>query len=224
MYSMSEAAIASEHQSFMVKVFGWMGGGLLVSGLVADWVATNMGQIGFGVFLVAAILQIVVVVSLVSKVDRMSANQATGLFIFYSALTGVTFSTLLMVYTAASIASTFMITAGVFAAMALYGYTTKKDLTSWGSFLFMGLIGIIIASLVNIFMRSNTLHMMISYIGVLVFTGLTAYDVQKIKAMNVIGNAGTEENTKEAVVGALRLYLDFINLFIMLLSIMGDRR
>lgn len=221
---MSEREIAAEQQGFMVQVFGWMSAGLLVSGLVAHWIATNVGAIGMGTFIISAIIQLVVVISLIKRVERMSARQATGLFIFYSALTGVTLSTLLLVYTAESVASTFMITAGVFSSMALYGYTTKKDLTSWGSFLFMGLIGIIIASVVNLFLRSSVMGMVISYIGVLVFTGLTAYDVQQIKESNIIGNAGTEEDTKEAVVGALRLYLDFINLFIMLLRITGDRR
>ncbi|MFC1482091.1 Bax inhibitor-1/YccA family protein [Candidatus Neomarinimicrobiota bacterium] len=221
---MSDQAIAAEQQSFMVKVFAWMGGGLAVSAITAQWIASNVGFIGGGTFIVAAILQIAVVMGLVSRIDRMSANQATGLFIFYSALTGVTLSTLLLVYTAESVTSTFMITASVFGFMAVYGYTTKRDLTGLGSFMFMGLIGIIIASVVNIFLRSSTMHMVISYVGVLVFTGLTAYDVQSIKAINIIGNAGTEEDTKEAVIGALRLYLDFINLFIMLLSITGDRR
>ena len=222
--SMSSGAIAAEQQAFMVKVFAWMGGGLAVSALTAQWVATNIGFLGGGTFIVAAILQIVVVMGLVSRVDKMSANQATGMFIFYSALTGVTLSSLLLVYTAESVTSTFMITASVFGVMAVFGYTTKKDLTGLGSFMFMGLIGIIIASVVNMFIRSSAMHMIISYVGVLVFTGLTAYDVQSIKATNVIGNAGTEEDTKEAVIGALRLYLDFINLFIMLLSITGDRR
>ena len=222
--AMSPAAIAAEQQGFMVKVFGWMGGGLLVSGLVATWVATNVGFIGMGTFIVAAILQIAVVIGLVSRVERMSARLATGLFIFYSALTGVTLSTLLLIYTAESVASTFVITAGVFGVMAFYGYTTKKDLTGWGSFLFMGLIGIILASVVNIFMRSSAMGMVISYVGVLIFVGLTAYDVQKIKSKNVLGNAGTDEDTKEAVIGALALYLDFINLFIMLLRITGSRR
>ncbi|MEE9466288.1 MAG: Bax inhibitor-1/YccA family protein [Candidatus Neomarinimicrobiota bacterium] len=221
---LSDREIAAEQQAFMVQVFGWMSAGLLVSGLVAHWIATNLGVIGMGTFLFSAILQLVVVVSLIKRVERMSARQATGLFIFYSALTGVTLSTLLLIYTAESVASTFIITAGVFSVMALYGYTTKKDLTSWGSFLFMGLIGIIIASLVNLFLRSSGMAIVIAYIGVLVFTGLTAYDVQKIKESNIIGNAGTEEDTKEAVIGALRLYLDFINLFIMLLHITGDRR
>ena len=222
--TMSPEAIAAEQQGFMVKVFGWMGGGLLVSGLVATWVATNVGFIGMGTFIVAAVIQLVVVIGLVSRVERMSATMATGLFIFYSALTGVTLSTLLLIYTAESVASTFVITAGVFGVMAFYGYTTKKDLTGWGSFLFMGLIGIILASVVNIFMRSSAIGMVISYVGVLIFTGLTAYDVQKIKSKNVLGNAGTDEDTKEAVIGALALYLDFINLFIMLLRITGTRR
>ena len=222
--TMSPEAIAAEQQGFMVKVFGWMGGGQLVSGLVATWVATNVGFIGMGTFIVAAVIQLVVVIGLVSRVERMSATMATGLFIFYSALTGVTLSTLLLIYTAESVASTFVITAGVFGVMAFYGYTTKKDLTGWGSFLFMGLIGIILASVVNMFMRSSAMGMVISYVGVLIFTGLTAYDVQKIKSKNVLGNAGTDEDTKEAVIGALALYLDFINLFIMLLRITGSRR
>lgn len=221
---LSEQEIAAEQQGFMVQVFGWMSAGLLVSAFVAHLIATNVGAIGMGTFIISAIIQLLVVISLIKRVDRMSARQATGLFIFYSALTGVTLSTLLLIYTAESVASTFMITAGVFSAMALYGYTTKKDLTSWGSFLFMGLIGIILASLVNWFLQSSVMAMVISYIGVLVFTGLTAYDVQQIKESNIIGNAGTEEDTKEAIVGALRLYLDFINLFIMLLGITGDRR
>jgi hypothetical protein len=129
-----------------------------------------------------------------------------------------------VVYTSASITSTFLVTAGTFGAMSLYGYTTKKDLTSWGSFLFMGLIGIIIASVVNIFMQSSMMHMIITYAGVLIFVGLTAYDTQKIKEMNILGNEGTDEDTKEAIRGALTLYLDFINLFLMLLRLMGDRR
>jgi FtsH-binding integral membrane protein len=127
-------------------------------------------------------------------------------------------------YTESSIASTFLVTAGTFAGMSFYGYTTKKDLTSWGSFLFMGLIGIIIASVVNIFLQSSAMYWVITYAGVLIFVGLTAYDTQKIKEMNILGNEGTEEDTKEAIRGALTLYLDFINLFLMLLRIMGTRR
>jgi hypothetical protein len=154
----------------------------------------------------------------------MSASQATGTFMLYAGLTGVTFSSIFLVYTASSITSAFMTTAGTFGAMSVYGYTTKKDLTSWGSFLFMGLVGIIIASVVNIFLQSPAMYWLTTYAGVLIFVGLTAYDTQKIKNMNIIGNEGTEEDTKEAIMGALTLYLDFINLFLMLLRIMGDRR
>jgi hypothetical protein len=120
--------------------------------------------------------------------------------------------------------STFLVTAGTFGAMSFYGYTTKRDLTAMGSFLFMGLIGIIIASLVNFFLQSPMVYWLVTYAGVLIFVGLTAYDTQKIKEMNILGNEGTEEDTKEAVRGALTLYLDFINLFLMLLRVMGNRR
>jgi len=174
--------------------------------------------------IVLIVAQIGLVFWLASRVMQMSVSQATGVFMLYAGLTGVTFSAIFMTYTASSITSTFMVTAGTFGAMSLYGYTTKKDLTSWGSFLFMGLIGIIIASVVNIFMQSSMMHMIITYAGVLIFVGLTAYDTQKIKEMNILGNEGTDEDTKEAIRGALTLYLDFINLFLMLLRLMGDRR
>ena len=174
--------------------------------------------------IILIIAQIGLVFWLASRVMQMSVSQATGVFLLYAGLTGVTFSTLFVVYTSASITSTFLVTAGTFGAMSLYGYTTKKDLTSWGSFLFMGLIGLIIASVVNMFMQNSMMSTIISYAGVLIFVGLTAYDTQKIKEMNIIGNEGTDEDTKEAIQGALTLYLDFINLFLMLLRLMGDRR
>ena len=155
---------------------------------------------------------------------QMSAAQATGVFMLYSALTGVTLSFVFLAYTAASLTSTFLVTAGTFGAMSFYGYMTKRDLTAMGSFLFMGLIGIIIASLVNFFLQSPMVYWLVTYAGVLIFVGLTAYDTQKIKEMNILGNEGTEEDTKEAVRGALTLYLDFINLFLMLLRVMGNRR
>ena len=154
----------------------------------------------------------------------MSASLATGVFILYAGLNGLTFSLIFVMYTASSITSAFLVTAGTFAAMSVYGYTTKKDLTSLGSFLFMGLIGVIIASLVNMFMQSEMIYWVTTYAGVLIFIGLTAYDTQKIKELNILGNEGTEEDHKEAISGALVLYLDFINLFLMILRIMGDRR
>ena len=227
--TMSVDSVAAEQQRFMVRVYNWMTAGLAITGFMAFYVSNNetIMNIIFGnpiMPIVLMIAQIGLVFWLASRVMQMSASLATGVFLLYAGLTGVTFSFIFVVYTSASITSTFLVTAGTFGAMSLYGYTTKKDLTSWGSFLFMGLIGIIIASVVNMFMQSNMMHMIITYAGVLIFVGLTAYDTQKIKEMNILGNEGTDEDTKEAVRGALTLYLDFINLFLMLLRLMGDRR
>jgi len=227
--TMSVDSVAAEQQRFMVRVYNWMTAGLAITGFMAFYVSNNetIMNIIFGnpiMPIVLMIAQIGLVFWLASRVMQMSASQATGVFMLYAGLTGVTFSFIFVVYTSASITSTFLVTAGTFGAMSLYGYTTKKDLTSWGSFLFMGLIGIIIASVVNMFMQSNMMHMIITYAGVLIFVGLTAYDTQKIKEMNILGNEGTDEDTKEAISGALTLYLDFINLFLMLLRLMGDRR
>lgn len=226
---MSIDAHAAEQQRFMVRVYNWMAAGLAITGFMAFYVSSSpaMMNILFGnpiVPIILIIAQIGLVFWLASRVMQMSVSQATGVFLLYAGLTGVTFSTLFVVYTSASITSTFLVTAGTFGAMSFYGYTTKKDLTSWGSFLFMGLIGLIIASVVNMFMQNSMMSTIISYAGVLIFVGLTAYDTQKIKEMNIIGNEGTDEDTKEAIQGALTLYLDFINLFLMLLRLMGDRR
>ena len=227
--TMSVDSVAAEQQRFMVRVYNWMTAGLAITGFMAFYISNNetiMGIIFGNPFMpiVLMIVQIGLVFWLASRVMQMSVSQATGVFMLYAGLTGITFSFIFVVYTSASITSTFLVTAGTFGAMSLYGYTTKKDLTSWGSFLFMGLIGIIIASVVNMFMQSNMMHMIITYAGVLIFVGLTAYDTQKIKEMNILGNEGTDEDTKEAIRGALTLYLDFINLFLMLLRLMGDRR
>ncbi len=227
--TMSVDSVAAEQQRFMVRVYNWMTAGLAITGFMAFYVSNNetIMNIIFGnpiMPIVLMIAQIGLVFWLASRVMQMSVSQATGVFLLYAGLTGITFSFIFVVYTSASITSTFLVTAGTFGAMSLYGYTTKKDLTSWGSFLFMGLIGIIIASVVNMFMQSNMMHMIITYAGVLIFVGLTAYDTQKIKEMNILGNEGTDEDTKEAIRGALTLYLDFINLFLMLLRLMGDRR
>ena len=224
----SESTMAAEQQRFMVRVYNWMTAGLVVTAGVAYSVATSPTLVQaiadpwilFPLF----IAQIGLVFWLASRVMQMSAAQATGVFMLYSALTGVTLSFVFLAYTAASLTSTFLVTAGTFGAMSFYGYTTKRDLTAMGSFLFMGLIGIIIASLVNFFMQSPMIYWLVTYAGVLIFVGLTAYDTQRIKEMNILGNEGTEEDTKEAVRGALTLYLDFINLFLMLLRVMGNRR
>jgi len=159
-----------------------------------------------------------------SGIQRMSSNMAIGLFLLYSVLNGMTLSVLLIAYTGASVASTFFITAGMFGAMSVYGYTTKQDLSSWGNLLFMALIGLILASVVNIFLQSSGLYWLISYIGVLVFVGLTAYDTQKIKQLAAQVIVESEEGRKVAILGALTLYLDFINMFIFMLRILGNRR
>jgi FtsH-binding integral membrane protein len=154
----------------------------------------------------------------------MSAAMGTVIFIAYSMLNGLTLSCIFVVYTEESIASTFFVTAGTFAVMSIYGYTTKTDLTKWGNLLFMGLVGLIIASLANMFMKSEMLYWITTYVGVFIFVGLTAYDTQKIKNMNIIGNEGTDDDKKEAIMGALTLYLDFINLFLYLLRIFGRKK
>ena len=227
--TMSVDATAAEQQRFMVRVYNWMTAGLGITGFMAFYISNSpaMMNIIFGnpIMPIALIItQIGLVFWLATRVMQMSASKATGVFMLYAGLTGITFSAIFMAYTTASIFSTFLVTAGTFGAMSLKGYTPKKGLTAWGSFLFMCLIGIIIASLVNMFMQSSMMHMIITYAGVLIFVGLTAYDTQKIKEMNILGNEGTEEDTKEAIRGALTLYLDFINLFLMLLRLMGDRR
>lgn len=227
--TMSTDAVAAEQQRFMVRVYNWMTAGLAVTGVLAFYVSNSetMMNIIHGnpiVPIVLIVAQLGLVIYLSGWIQKMSASQATGVFMLYAGLTGLTFSFIFLAYTASSITSAFLVTAGTFAAMSVYGYTTKKDLTSWGSFLFMGLIGIIIASLVNMFLQNEAMHWIITYAGVLIFVGLTAYDTQKIKNMNILGNEGTDEDTREAIIGALTLYLDFINLFLMLLRIMGDRR
>jgi len=161
-----------------------------------------------------------------ARIQKMSAQAATGIFVGYSILNGITLSTILLYYTASSVAATFFVTAGMFGAMAVYGFVTKKDLTSWGSFLFMGLIGIIIAMVVNIFLGSSMMSWVISGIGVIIFTGLTAYDVQQISRMGAQGimDGGEAVVRKVVIMGAFRLYFDFFNLFLMLLRFVGDRR
>ena len=225
----SQQAVAAEQQRFMTKVYGWMSFALIVTGLVAYWVSITpyMLQIIFSsrfVFFGLLIGELILVSVLVGLVSKMSAAMATFTFILYSALNGVTFSAIFIIYTQESIATTFLITAGTFGAMSFYGYVTKTDLTGVGNILFMALVGLIIASVVNLFMNSSMLYWITTYAGVVIFVGLTAYDTQKIKNMNIIGNEGTEEDHKEAIMGALSLYLDFINLFLYLLRLFGKRR
>ena len=221
--------VAAEQQRFMVRVYNWMCGGLALTGIVAYIVASDpalMKAIFTSpiIMIGLVIAQLGLVFWLAARIMHMSAMTAMTAFMGYSALTGVTFSSIFVVYTASSITSAFLVTAGTFAAMSFVGYTTKKDLTSLGGFLFMGLIGIVIASVVNMWLHNPAIYWVTTYAGVLIFVGLTAYDTQRIKEMNIIGNEGTEEDTKEAISGALMLYLDFINLFLMILRLMGGSR
>lgn len=217
-------------QTFMAQVYGWMTVGLLLTAFVALYVASSEALLSMIfsskiVFFGLIIAQLGLVFVLSGMVHKMSGAVATSLFMLYSALTGVTISSVLIIYTASSVASTFFICAAMFGALSVYGYTTKRSLTGMGSFLFMGLIGIIIASIVNIFMQSSMMSMVISYAGVLIFAGLTAYDTQKLKDMgNEINQEDKENMRRYSIMGALTLYLDFINLFLMLLRILGDRR
>jgi FtsH-binding integral membrane protein len=205
--------------------------GLCLTGVVALYVSSNesMVRLIFGnplIFFVLILAELGMVFALAGAVNRMSAGTATSLFVIYSALNGVTLSFIFLAYTRTSIVSTFFICGGTFVACSIYGWTTKKDLTSWSGFLTMGLIGIIIASLVNMFIKSSAMSMLISYIGVIVFVGLTAYDTQKLKNMALTQQAGVDGAVvrKGAILGALSLYLDFINLFLMLLRIFGTSR
>ncbi len=227
--STRKSLLQTEQQRFMLRVYNWMAAGLAITGLVALATASSEAMMGFIfnnslVFFGLIIAELGMVFWLAGYIQRMSAKMAQGIFVGYSVLNGLTISSIFLAFTSSSIASTFFITAGTFGAMSLYGYTTKKDISSWGSFLFMGLIGIVIAGIVNIFLQNEMLNFVISCVGVLVFVGLTAYDTQKIKQMNILGNEGSEEDTKEAISGALILYLDFINLFLMLLRLFGSRR
>ncbi|MBW1669265.1 MAG: Bax inhibitor-1/YccA family protein [Deltaproteobacteria bacterium] len=217
--------------SFVRSVYNWMCIGLALTGFIAYYVSSSeaMVRLVFGnsfVFLLLILAELALVFSISGMVNRMSAGTATALFVLYSALNGVTLSFIFLAYARASIASTFFICSATFLGCSIYGWTTKRDLTSWGGFLMMGLIGIIIASLVNMFFRSSSVSMIVSYIGVLVFVGLSAYDTQKLKNMALTQPADLDGAVirKGAILGALSLYLDFINLFLLLLRIFGQSR
>jgi FtsH-binding integral membrane protein len=225
-------------RSYMLRVYNYMASGVAITGLVA-WLTysfavvdtgTGLQLTSFGSFIYASAFKWVVIFAplamvffLSARINSMSLSGAQIAFWVFAALMGLSLGSIFLVYAHASIARVFFITAASFGALSLYGYTTQRDLSAWGSFLFMGLIGIIIAMLVNLFLASSALQFAISVIGVLIFAGLTAYDTQQIKEMYYAGDDGTVAGRK-AVMGALRLYLDFINLFMMLLQLFGDRR
>src|SRR5215471_15955272 len=212
---------------FMRGVYGWMCGGLLVTAVTAWLVSSSPAIMAliFGnraVFWILALAQLGIVFTLSARVDRMAARTASLLFVAYSALTGVTLSSILLVFTGESVFTTFVVTAGMFGALAMYGTVTRRQLSGLGQFLFMGLIGLVLASVVGIFWHNDALQFLISFVVVIVFAGLTLYDAQRLKELAFATSAGPTTGT--TIVGALTLYLDFINLFLFLLRFLGNRR
>jgi uncharacterized protein len=222
--SVDTALIQESQRAFMSRVYGWMFAGLSLTGIVALFTASNEALLRqviewhLGLF----IAQLGLVLALSGLVNRLSGAVAAALFLGYSALTGLTFSVIFLIYTMESIGQAFLMTAGAFGAMSVYGTVTKKDLSSWGTFLFMGLIGVVIASVVQLFVQSSMLSFVMSCAAVVVFAGLTAYDTQKLREMHAVAGHGAVSAL--AINGALKLYLDFINLFIALLRLFGNRR
>jgi len=223
----SEAQVDQGLRSYMLRVYNYMATGLGLTGLTAYFVAITPSLFnaiyGTPFYWIVALAPLGFVFYLSARLHKISFAKAQTVFWIFSGVMGLSMAYIFIAFTGASIARVFFITAGTFAGMSLYGYTTKKDLTGWGSFLFMGLIGIIIAMIVNIFLQSGMLSFIISCVGVLVFVGLTAYDTQRIKEMYYASDH-PEISGKKAIMGALKLYLDFINLFIMLLRLFGQRK
>lgn len=219
-------ASAARQQGILTQVYAWMMAGLLVTGATAMYTANTPVLLGiiFGTPLMWVLLigQVALVWILAANIHKMSSAMATGMFLFYSAMNGLTLSAIFLVYTEASIAVTFFVAGGMFAGMSLYGYTTKADLSAMGSFLVMGLIGFLLASIVNIFLQNDILYWILTYLGIAIFIGLTAYDTQKIKEMAAA--ASSEDAHRVAILGALTLYLDFVNLFLLLLRLFGSSR
>lgn len=219
--------ILASQKLYMRKVYSWMSIGLLITTLVSYFLFQSGLIINFlssTTMIILMILQIGAVIALSGWAMRMSTPVAGLIFLLYSALTGLTFSTIFLIYTLGSIINVFLTASLMFGTISAWAFFTKKDLSGWGTFFFMGLVGIIIASIVNIFLANSALDFVISVVGVLVFAGLTAYDTQKIKEMHLVRVTGGQAEANSAIVGALILYLDFINLFLMLLRLFGDRR
>jgi len=218
-------AVDAGLRAHMIRVYNYMAGGVALTGVVAYFTNQVFGQAlqGSPIIYVLIFAPLALVFFLSFRIDSLAASTARALFFVYAALLGASLSVIFSVYTDTSITRVFFVSAAAFGGLSLWGYTTQRDLTGMGSFLMMGLIGIIIASLVNIFLRSSGLDWIVSVVGVLVFAGLTAYDTQKIKEIYSPYDDGTVAGRK-AVMGALSLYLDFINLFLMLLRLFGDRR
>lgn len=222
--------VRSSLQTFMAQVYGWMMVGLLLTAFVAWYTASTETVMMYIfsnklVFWGLIIFQLAIVFVISGMVQRLSAGVATSLFMLYSVLTGLLLSSIFFIYTEGSIASAFVVSAGMFGIMSLYGYITKRDLSGLGNILLMGLIGLLLATVVNIWLASDTLMWITTYLGVIIFVGMTAYDTQQLK--NIAAQSGAFDSSmqrKVAIIGALSLYLDFINLFLYMLRILGNRR
>lgn len=227
--SLNQAELKLAQSSFITKVYAWMSMALMITALTAVYVASSeeLTRAILGnriVFYILLFGELGLVMFISAALERISAMTATLLFVAYSVLNGLTLSVIFLVYSGASIGTTFLVTAGTFGVMSIYGYTTKRDLTSMGNLLIMALIGFIIASIVNMFLHSTIFYWICTYAGILIFVGLTAYDTQKIKEMGAAGFNTSEGMRKGAIIGALSLYLDFINLFLLLLRLFGGRK
>jgi hypothetical protein len=230
-YDRAAAPSAEVAQAFIQKVYGWMSAGLILTGIIAYAIgaseaATAYVKANMPMVMILMIVEVVLVVYLSARIEKMSANIASFIFIAYAALNGVTLSIVFMIYTKGSIGLTFFVCSGMFAACSFYGWLTKKDLTSLGAFFFMGLIGLILALVANMFLQSALIDWAISCVGVVVFVGLTAYDTQKIKEMAATVPSGMDGDavTRGAIIGALQLYLDFVNLMLHLLRFLGVKK
>jgi len=225
---LSEHDIVKAQQTFLSKVYAWMVGGLLITG-VTSWYIFSSGlfiEIASNSILFFGLIigELILVASLSARIDKISKNTAASLFLGYSFLNGLTLSVVFAIYTLESIQNVFFISAAMFGAMSAFGFFTKRDLSGMGRFMFMGLIGIIFATLFNIILGSSAIAFAVNIIGVVVFAGLTAWDTQKLKEMYEVQYSGNEAAVKSAILGALMLYLDFINIFLFLLRLFGNRR
>jgi len=213
--------------AFFNTVYAWMATGLALTAVVAWWVSTQpqlVARLGMGTFIVLFIIQIGLVVAISAAINKINATVATALFLLYAALNGVTLSGIFLIYSQASLAGAFFVTAGMFGAMSVVGFVLKTDLTRFRNLFMMALIGFVIASVVNFFFASSTMYWIITYAGVVIFTGLTAYDTQRLKQIAYATAGDPRMASRLAISGALSLYLDFLNLFLMMLRIMGTRR
>jgi len=226
---LSPQMVEETQRSFITRVFAWMTLGLLITTGASLFTVLNPAILAavttnIWLFIGLIIAEFGLVIFLTAALNRMSPAVASLSFIGYALLNGVTLSVIFLIYAASSIVETFLICACMSGIMSLFGYTTKRDLTSWGSLLFMGLIGVVIGSLINLFFQNSALYWIVTLVGIVVFIGLIAYDTQKLKAMSLVVSADGEAAQKASIIGALKLYLDFINLFLLLLRIFGRNK